>query len=153
MNQIIAANYRNVSKQFSFCELLQREEKWYKNIYKVVVWLVNKCLLWEFFPTSRTADRRVTGPPCELQFFLPKIPIQLPTNQESKTHLAFHFHRVAVRISQRLRLVKAPIHFVVVAAVQQVEKCSSNREKESRGKRERAGSAPDSAVKIRPLRL
>lgn len=27
------------------------------------------------------------------------------------THLAFHFHSVAVRISQRLRLIKAPIHF------------------------------------------
>lgn len=30
------------------------------------------------------------------------------------THLAFHFHSVAVRISQRLRLIKAPIHFFPV---------------------------------------
>lgn len=64
------------------------------------------------------------------------------------THLAFHFHSVAVRISQRLRLIKAPIHFFPVWRKKKKKKSSvafAHRER---------GSGPGlSALKNSPCSL
>lgn len=65
------------------------------------------------------------------------------------THLAFHFHSVAVRISQRLRLIKAPIHFFPVWRKKKKKKSSVAFAHRERG----SGPGLSALKKILPVRF
>lgn len=94
---IISANYRNIQKLVLVHELEKRFVSENENI----------CVSCTKF--VRFKPIYVAGRPCELFIFSTYSHLEPIT---SNTHLAFHFYCVTFRIPQRLRLIKAPIHFL-----------------------------------------
>lgn len=95
--KMISANYREIQKLLCSPLMLRKQTRCLSVKGEICV-----CGCRQF----------VTATAMWTLHFLSKYPLRADkTSTHTNTHLAFHFHRVAIRISQRLRLVEASIHF------------------------------------------